>query len=706
MTNTGFLRVFLAVVSLSLLSSSICGAASPTVVLRNKSTLNAEAISFDGKEVTTEEGKKIPRELIHEIYFVDKGGTKTQKESVRTSQPLTAEEKERVAEWYRQSSRLQRQFPGSDGIILLDEVIYRFKADGTYTRTYRGVAHALNDGNVKEYSRLAGFVEEGRNRHRFDFVNVYHRSGKCKRFEATRVKETQAQEGARFFTRGKTVSYPVVGMAKDAIIDYQYTYEYYNPFRKDFFFPQWGFQSGQPVLLSRIAFDLPQGKPFYYSLYNIDGHAPVVADVNDGKTRHLDITLQDVPPFIPEKNSVQYSDVAPYFKGSVLKSWQEIFTFLKKMHMENVKPSPELEAITKKIIKDCNTDEEKVAAIYHYLQEEIRYIAIKMGVASGWGGFPAEMTWAKKYGCCIDKALVFTAMLDIAGIWSSPVILSVNSSADTKFNLPQIGFNHAISVVKVGDKKIFLDSTGSNARYPSHSGGNHGVKCINVFEEKIETIPVPKPEDNGAVYYYVLELNSEGNLDVNWKPTYVGNKESGLRGYYKRVKEDNRRQVMEAIVTREHPAAQLKQYQFHNLDQLSKPFYFTIDYHIPSYPKIAGPLRIFELPSMKRAFSETGLKERKFPVEYSTSMGERRIYTLKVAPNLRAKFIPKDVLLKNPIATYSLKTTKVNEHEFRIDSNFQRFGRIVEPHRWPAYREFLSQVVAATEQKLFFEVVK
>ena len=592
-----------------------------------------------------------------------------------------------------------------DGIILLDEVVYRFKEDGSYTKTYHGIAHPLNDGNVKEYSRLAGWVEEGRTRHRFDHVNVFHRDGSCYRFDSSRVKETEAQESALFFTRGKTVSYPVEGMARDVIIDYQYTTEYYNPFRKDFFFPQWGFQSGQPVALSRLVFYLPQGKPFYYSLYNVDNHGPVVSDLSTKDERKIEITLANVPPFIPEKDAVQYSDVAPYFKGSILKDWSEIFTFLKKMHLENVKPSKEIETITKKIIANCKTDEEKVAAIYHYLQEEIRYIAIKMGVASGWGGFPAEMTWAKKYGCCIDKALVFTAMLDVAGVWSSPVILSVNTSADTKFNLPQIGFNHAISVVKIGDKKMFLDSTGSNARFPSHSGGNHGVKCINVFEEKIETIPVPKPKDNGAVYYYDLKLSNDGRLDVNWKPTYVGNKESALRGYYKRVKEDNRQQVMESIVTREHPAAQLVRYKFHNLYDLAKPFYFTIDYTIANYPKKAGPLRIFELPSLEQSFSETGLKERKYPLEYRSSYGERRIYELTLAPNLQAKFLPQDTKLVNPIASYMLTTKKIGKNKYRIDSNFERFERIVKPRHWPAYRQFLSEVVAASKQKLFFEEV-
>ena len=65
-------------------------------------------------------------------------------------------------------------------------------------------------------------------------------------------------------------------------------------------------------------------------------------------------------------------------------------------------------------IKKRLAELEKDFLVQDYVQKEIRYIAVKVGVASGWGGYDANLTWKRRYGCCIDKALLLTTMLKAA----------------------------------------------------------------------------------------------------------------------------------------------------------------------------------------------------------------------------------------------------------------------------------------------------
>jgi len=163
---------------------------------------------------------------------------------------------------------------------------------------------------------------------------------------------------------------------------------------------------------------------------------------------------------------------------------------------------------------------------------------------------------------------------------------------------------------------------------------------------------------------------------------------------------------MENIITREHPLARLTDFSFFIFFDLSKPFYFTLEYELPDYLQSAGPLRILEMPSMEIGFGETGLKEREFPVEYYSSSQSKRVYRVKMPRGLRLKFMPSDIVLKNPIADYSLTFRREGDRELVVVSDFKRKGRVVEPRHWSRYRDFMMAVATASQTKLFFEVAK
>ncbi len=676
--------------------------------------LRTSRIAYDGaRGVLETDAAVLQRALIDEIIFGKRRRTRGKERNSEASaaggpgrrQMRDEKQVARLRRWYAKSAELQRLYPGRNSIILLDEGRYVLQEDGAYSYIYHGRVHLLKDTAVKQYATLAMMEREGRTRSRISNVRVYYPDGTMRDFDPAAVRRVKPQDGKKFFTTGTYVLYKPSGLAPGCILEYTKTVENYNPFRKDFFFPQWGFQSDDPVAVSELTIDLPAGKEFHYSLYNLENlHTPVISDTTGKGRRILRLRMEDVPPLEEEAGAVQYEDRAPYFKGSLFREWKPVVTFLQELHESRSEPSAELRRFTEELVEGCQTEEEIVARIYTYLQQKIRYIAVKMGVASGWGGFDANETWKKRYGCCIDKALLFTAMLKAVGIWSSPVILNTHDQADLKANIPQIGFNHAISLVRLNGKDIFLDCTGYNYRYPYFSSSmDQGVGCIVVFDERVERIPISPPEDNKAEYSYDITVRKDGSAHVVFDASYTGEQEAARRGFYRRLPRDKLPQIAQRIIASEHPAAKLLQFEFRNIHDITKPFTIHLEYLLPRYVKKAGPIRILPIPSLKYEFDSVALPKRKTTLEYLQASVERsKRYSIRLPEGWKVRYLPEPMKYRDEYVSFELTLCRKKDR-IRIYADYKRFCDKIPPLDYRDHRRVLCEITKATDGKIFLE---
>mgnify|MGYP001606157327 CR=1 FL=1 len=105
-------------------------------------------------------------------------------------------------------------------------------------------------------------------------ASVYNPDGGIYPLEPARIKTSRPQsEGGSFFVSGSVCTqYLMPNVQAGSIVDYITETETYNPFRKDFFFPSWGFQDSEgPVGLSEISVSVPEASEFYYSVRNFPG---------------------------------------------------------------------------------------------------------------------------------------------------------------------------------------------------------------------------------------------------------------------------------------------------------------------------------------------------------------------------------------------------------------------------------------------------
>ena len=156
-------------------------------------------------------------------------------------------------------------------------------------------------------------------------------------------------------------------------------------------------------------------------------------------------------------------DIVPvhfkYEKKGSLNTWKTYgkwqHSLLKDM---NILPQNEIETV-KNIVSETDTDYEKVRKLYHYLQDQTRYINVSIETG-GLKPYPASYVANNKYGDCKALSNYFNSLLEVAeiksyytNIWAGEQINNI----DTTF--PSAQFNHIIVNVPLKNDTLWLDCT-------------------------------------------------------------------------------------------------------------------------------------------------------------------------------------------------------------------------------------------------------
>ena len=147
------------------------------------------------------------------------------------------------------------------------------------------------------------------------------------------------------------------------------------------------------------------------------------------------------------------------YKGN-MESWQAFGRFMYELNNNRDNLSPAMVQKVKSLTANATTNEEKIAALYHYLQENMRYVSVQLGIG-GWQTFDAEYVEKNKYGDCKALTNFMKGMLKTAGIKAyASLITAGDQNMEIKEDFPAPYFNHVI--LNVPEENIWLECTSTN----------------------------------------------------------------------------------------------------------------------------------------------------------------------------------------------------------------------------------------------------
>lgn len=659
---------------------------------------NVQGVTFDGTAFTVPGTGAVKRDDVTLLLFQPVGAEGEAGAGLAEATGLT----ELAQEMLPKGQALAEQFPGTGGVILVDDGDFVYKNDGTQTYRYHFAGLVLKE-EMKSWAQFASGFTEGRSRVRVLEAKSVAPDGTVYALSADALRVGSPSEEMQFFNPSQKIIGGVIpGVEIGSIVEYIYEYENYNPEDSRLFFPGYYFQSGEPVALSRVTVEVPENLPFnHYTRHFPDpGLAEPKLERVKGRVRYT-WELRDVAPLVEEPFMPPQADLAPRMEASIFGSFDEVFALQRDLQLSRMKLTPEIETEVARITDGAETVDQKLARIYHWVQTNTRYVSIKGSLGSGLSGHTAMETFENRYGDCTDKAILFATMCKAIGVTSYPIILSTNDNGVGVTEIPAIDGNHAISEVELADgRRFYLDATAQDFRYPYFRADDHGCIAMNAIRSDFNTIPVPPPEDNARQSVLDAELAASGDVTVRTRNDYTGTIEAGIRAFWKTVREDERADRMTEYVNSLSPGALLDTFTLSDLSDLNEPVRMTLDYRLPGHAIRAGKLMYLRMPTLERSYPEVALESRRFPIQYMTTEARTLTINLKLPPGFRLKWAPPPLRVSTPYLEYEAVYVET-ESAVTFTEVFRRLERIIPVEAYPEYRDALRAIASFSSKEIF-----
>ena len=155
----------------------------------------------------------------------------------------------------------QEAYPEESSVLLLDDGIVRYEADGRSVRTFRQVVQILTESAVERYQEHSFSYAPGHQRLTVNWIRVVTPDGKVVSSAPSQLQDADvpATMGNPVYSDGKIRRASLTGVAPGTIVDYSYTIEELKPFLAGDFQDSWGVTTGLPTMRSRYIVDVPVG---------------------------------------------------------------------------------------------------------------------------------------------------------------------------------------------------------------------------------------------------------------------------------------------------------------------------------------------------------------------------------------------------------------------------------------------------------------
>ncbi len=375
----------------------------------------------------------------------------------------------------------------------------------------------------------------------------------------------------------------------------------------------WGFQHQVPVRESHFSLQLPPGWEYRAVWLNHPEAAP--SSSANGQIQWL---LSDIKAIRPEAKMPPWESISGAMlislfpqggKNAGFKDWTSMGKWEEGLSSDRRDASPEIKSKVVELTASAATPVEKMSALATFMQKEIRYVAIQLGIG-GWQPHHASEVFQHRYGDCKDKATLLSTMLQQVGIESYYLDINTERGVITPETPATRWFDHVILAIKLPEgpndpslamvfthprlgKLLIFDPTDEFTPFGQLSGELQASYALLVTPEGGELIKVPQLSANlnGTTRRASAVLDAQGNLTGTFNENRLGDAAAEERARMKFVSADkDRLKLIEGILSGSLANFAVTKASITSLQDTHKPFQMDYSISVQRYAKPAGDL--------------------------------------------------------------------------------------------------------------------
>jgi tetratricopeptide (TPR) repeat protein len=458
-------------------------------------------------------------------------------------------------------------------------------------------------------------------------------------------------------------------------------------------------QGGEPVQNAEYVLITPKERTFYFD-QNIPGLTQ--SDSVVGNQRVYRFSAKSIPPLNPEPAMPPWPEVLGSVHVSTYKNWDDLGRWYWGLIKDQFDLDEETRKLAKKITEGKTTELEKVKAVYKWVIENTRYVALEFGIY-GYKPRRCVQTVARGWGDCKDKATVIATLLKEIGIKSTIVVTRTRMRGDYRSKLASFApFDHAIAYVPSLD--LYLDGTAEHTGIYELPKMDVGAVVLRVNEGKAELtkIPAADPEKNFVKRELSVDLDTKGSAKLEIDYSTGGYNSASWRDAY--GAESTRRERMTRDLGGDFPGVSINEgaqgLVTSDLSNNEEPVKIKVRAAAPGFARNEGDTLSMPVTSGFRLTTNyASLSQRRQPVELIAFTTVDDTYRIKLPGGAKVVSAPESREGTSPFGSFSIKVEQ-GKGEIVVHSKLQVKASRIEPRDYQAWKRFCEDADSAFSPRL------
>jgi len=591
-------------------------------------------------------------------------------------------------DWLRDAARtpLPSYPDDTDAVVLREERVVTVSPSGEVRSTYRKAYKILRPGGRTNGTLYAYFDSQTD----IPSLKGWSITATGEEYEVKKGDAITTGYSEALYSDTRYLVLRIPGAQPGSVVGYEYQ-QLERPFVLQ---ALWPFQDEIPVLHARFVLELPPTWNYAATWRNHETVSPQQTGVNRWIWE-----LNNIDPIQSEKEMPTWRAVAGQFEISYAPkdpasqsngSWAQLGRWYAQTAKGRRDLTPAMRDKAREIVKGVADPMERISALATYVQHDIRYVAIEIGIG-GYQPHPAQDVFTSGYGDCKDKATLLSAMLREAGIDSYYLLINDKRDHVSADFASLLGFNHVILAIRLPEaanpgslspvlhheklgRLLLFDPTDSSTPIGFLPTSLQASQALLVTDSEGELIatPLSPPLANRLLRVGTLSLEKEGTLKGTIEEVSSGAYATVLRESLRDLPAKQRQTILQSRLTDMIDGAVLTGASISTLNKLEASMTVNYQLTVPGYAQRAGHLFLFRSCVLGHKGSNVlEGKPRKQPLVFLYASSESDIVDISLPDGYVVDELPMNVKYDYPFAAYRSET-KASPHELNYVRTYER----------------------------------
>lgn len=537
-------------------------------------------------------------------------------------------------------------------------------------------------------------------------IKVYDASGVKRNVYTKKEMTTQAYTGSGLVPDGKITYFDVTAPSYPITIEINYIVRHKGLFNYPENYFQVPYNSVQHAIFE---VETPADLPIRYKILNCT-YQPAITKEGNKFLYHWEVN--NLTAIKLERNSGSPGNFLPQvllgptkfqldeYDGD-MSSWKSFGEWYSRVYLKTSELKEDRKNFYSGLVKDAKTDRQKAEILYNYLQSNMRYVSIQLGIG-GLRPFPASFVDDKKYGDCKALSNYLKSALDAVGVKSNVVIIEGSTKPRTVLeDFPIHYFNHVILCIPQPKDSIWLECTSTTLPFAELGSWTENRKAMMVTDNGgvLVNTPVSNYRNNTEAVNTVIEVNVDGGAQVNVTARLTGDGRNELLMLFHDMKDDEKRKYFITEKTWKQPDV----LKIATADRSTNPYWIKA---AMEYEKVfsfnAGSKLFFEprlYPIFDEDIPENNNRMRDYHFTCPYQVFDTTVYKFPVG--YTPENLPKSKSVTRPFAQYTCSYTwDAGSRTLTSVAMLQLKERVIKAADYKSLYDFNKQVMADVNEKI------